>query len=102
MEFTAIMPSDTITSATIASSRVKPRHAIRLAPIEPGLGNLQRAVQLSRQLEPARETVPRHREPERRDFAARQQHDLRFRLVQLHLLEVSLQLDVAPVEHEVQ
>src|SRR5262249_31960657 len=69
--FTAIMPSATITSATIASSRVKPRvrasSTRRIAFLRDG----ELAVEVARQREMPADAFPRDVEHERRDLAAR-------------------------------
>src|SRR5512138_3440588 len=95
------MPSATMMSATIASSSVNPSFPVLSTAIETCFCALERAVELAGQLEPARKTVARDFEPERRDFAARQQHHLRLRLLEIHALEVSLQLHVLAVQYEI-
>src|SRR5512143_2682351 len=94
------MPSATITSATMASSSVKPELLRRLAPIETFFLHFELAVDRARELESAVATLARNLERERSDFAAREQHDLRHRLLELHVLEVARQLDLSSVEHQ--
>src|SRR6516225_3296964 len=95
------MPSATITRATIASSRVNPavraRSTRRIAVLRDG----ELAVEVAGQREMAADAGTRDVEHERRDLAAREDHDLRLRvLLAIDRLELLLQLYVLAVERE--
>src|SRR5688572_25088310 len=95
------MPSATTTRATMTSINVNPaerRHS--MASVETFLNDIDLAVERHVELEAALDVGARHLDRERSDFAAREQHDLRLRILDVLRFEIRNQRHLAAVERE--